>query len=100
MQSFDTTAGRPSCSIVNSLLGICRNTIETLPRCLKIDTRKRAMSPKAKPKSEPADRLQLLLAAVRRDALHQRHRVVGREHLRLQPAQVTVKTEHRRLTDA
>ena len=53
MISFSTTGGRPNCSIVSSLLGICRSTMAMLPRCLKIDTRNRAMSPKAKPKSDP-----------------------------------------------
>ena len=47
------TSGTPSCSGVRSLLGICRSTIATLPRCLKTLTRNRARSLKAKPKSEP-----------------------------------------------
>ena len=49
-------ADRRQCPIarsVSSLLGICRSTMPTLPRCLKIETRKRHQSPKAKPKSEP-----------------------------------------------
>ncbi len=46
-----------------------------------------------------ADRLQFLLAAVGRDALHQRHRVGRLEHLGLEPDHVAVMTNHRRLAD-
>ena len=50
-QTLEHIGGTPSCSIVNILTGICRSTIATLPRCLKIETRNRAASPNAKPKS-------------------------------------------------
>ncbi len=80
-----------------SFAGICRSTIATLPRCLKIETRKRAWSPKAKPKSESADLLQLLLAPLGRDALHQRHGVFRLEDLGFQPYQPPIEPQHRRL---
>ena len=50
---FLQTSGTPSCSGVSILLGICRSTMAIVPRCLKTLTRNRAMSPKAKPKSQP-----------------------------------------------
>src|SRR5271163_3056980 len=43
----------PICSIVSSLLGICRSTIAKFPFSLNTLTRKRAASPNAKPKSAP-----------------------------------------------
>ncbi len=99
MISFLTTSGRPSCSIVSRLLGICRSTIAMLPRCLKIETRNRARSPKAKPKSRAPRLLQFLLAAVGRDALHQRHGVVRLQHLGLELPHAAVQAKHRRLAD-
>ena len=48
-----STGGVPRSSKLKSLLGICRRTMPTKPFCLKIETRKRARSPKAKPKSAP-----------------------------------------------
>ena len=50
---FLQISGTPSCSGVSSLLGICRSTIATVPRCLNTLTRNRARSLKAKPKSQP-----------------------------------------------
>ena len=41
--------------------------------------------------------LQLLLAPLGRDALHQRHRVFRLQDLGLQPPQAAVQPEHRRL---
>ncbi len=46
-----------------------------------------------------ADLLQLLLAPLRRDALHQRHGVVRLEDLGFQPLQVAVQPHDRRLAD-
>ena len=46
--------GVPNCSMLSRSTGICRSTIPVWPRCLKIETRNRALSPKAKPKSAPA----------------------------------------------
>ena len=71
-----------------------------LPRCLKTETRKRASSPKAKPKSRSAHLLQLLLAALGRDALHQRRGVVRLQHLGLELRMRPSKTKHRRLADS
>ncbi len=48
-----STGGVPRSVKVISFKGICRSTMATFPRCLKIATRNRAMSPKAKPKSAP-----------------------------------------------
>ena len=48
-----TTIGRPSCSNVRNSRGICRKTRAICPRCLKMATRNRALSPYAKPKSVP-----------------------------------------------
>ena len=81
-----------------SLAGINRKAMATLPRSLKIDTRNRPWSPKAKPKSAPHF-LELLLAPLGRDALHQRHRVFRRQNLRLQRNQMAVVADHRRLAD-
>ena len=50
---FRTLFGIPICSIVSSLEGICRRTRAKLPFSLKALTRKRAISPKANPKSAP-----------------------------------------------
>jgi len=47
------TGGVPNSSKFSSRLGIWRRAMATQPRSLKIDTRKRAISPKAKPKSAP-----------------------------------------------
>ena len=70
-----------------------------LPRCLKTETRKRAASPKAKPKSVlpvscnscwQRSGVMLFIRAVR----------VGRlEHLGLEPLHAAVETQHRRLAD-
>ena len=89
------TGGRPSCSKVRNSLGIRRSTSPMLPRCLKMATRNRAMSPNAKPKSRPADLLQFLLAPLGRDALHQGRRVRRLEDLGRQRPHVAVEPEHR-----
>ena len=47
------TGGVPKSLKFINFMGICRSTMATLPRCLKTETRNRAMSPKAKPKSAP-----------------------------------------------
>ena len=50
-------SGRPSCSNVRNLLGICRSTMPTLPVCLKIATRKRAgrrRRSRSRPRPPPA----------------------------------------------
>ena len=50
-------------------------------------------------KSRPAPLLQLLLAAVGRDGLHQRRGVVVVEHLGVEPAHAPVVADDRRLAD-
>ena len=47
------TGGVPSSLKSITLAGISRRAIATWPRSLKMETRNRPMSPKAKPKSEP-----------------------------------------------
>ena len=54
---------------------------------------------KGEAKVRPAHGLQLLLAAVGRDALHQRHGVGRLEHLGLELHHVAVVTDHGRLAD-
>ncbi|MEY3275182.1 MAG: hypothetical protein RL153_447, partial [Verrucomicrobiota bacterium] len=53
LMSVRTLLGMPICSIVRSFEGICRSTRAKFPFSLKALTRKRASSPKAKPKSAP-----------------------------------------------
>ena len=95
--SFTTHSGSPNCSGVSLSVGICRNTIEMLPRCLKIETRNRARSPKAKPKSALPFSCKLALATLRGDALHQTDGVVRLEHLGFQLSHATVQSKNRRL---
>ncbi len=54
---------------------------------------------KGEPKVRRPRLLQLPLAALRRDALHQRHGVLRLQHLGLQLAQPAVQAKHRRLAD-
>ncbi len=71
----------------------------TLPRCLKIETRNRQQSPKAKPKSEPPTScnscwqrsgVMLFISAVVSS---------GSKHLGFQLPHAAVQPQHRRLAD-
>ncbi len=57
------------------------------------------MSPKAKPKSAPPTSCNSCWHRSGRDALHQRHGVFRLQDLGLQPHQVAVDAQHRRLAD-
>ena len=70
--------------------------MEILPFCLNTDTRNRAAVAKGKTEVRAAFLLEFLLAAFRRDALHQRRRVVRLQHLGLQGPQMPVDAQDRR----
>ncbi len=97
--SSSMTAGSPSCSKVRNSFGIRRSTSPMLPRCLKIGHAEPGHLAEGEPEVGPADLLQLLLAALRRDALHQGRGVRRLQDLRRQRSHVAVQPEHRLAAD-
>ena len=91
--------GKPSCSMRQQLVGNLPQHHGHVAALLEDRDAKPGQVAKGKAKVGAAHGLQLLLAAVGRDALHQLHRVGRLEHLGLQPDHVAVVPDDRRLTD-
>ena len=91
--------GRPICSKVRILFGIWRSTSEQYALLLEDRDAEAGLVAVGEAEVARARLLELLLDALGRDRLHQRHRVLGVEHLGLQLAQVPVQAQRRRLAD-
>ena len=81
------TGGVPKSLKLINFMGICRSTMATLPLLLEDRDAEPGHVAEGKAEVGPAHLLQLLLAPLRRDALHQRHGVFRLQNLRLQPHQ-------------
>ena len=86
--------------MVSSLLGICRSTMPKLPFSLNTLTRKRAISPKAKPKSAPPRSRTCWMWSSEVMLRINSSVSSGRERRAFHAMQNTVQTDHRRQSHA